>query len=225
MKKIFLVSIILLIVCSVYVSAEKIFFTVGDKHKKEIALTFDDGPGLNTEEVLKILKDKNVKATFFLLGSSVEKHPEMVKEIYNAGHEIGNHTYNHVNFFKYSGDDEKEKLKEELLLCQDLIKSIIDYRTKLVRFPYGYSHENALEVAKENNYKVINWSFGVDWKHFSDEEELFEQYLNNAEPGIIFLMHDLAKNLKLTQMLPKLIDELKNKNYEFVTVSEIITKQ
>ena len=180
---------------------------------------------MNTEEVLKILKDKNVKATFFLLGSSVEKHPEMVKEIYNAGHEIGNHTYNHVNFFKYSGDDEKEKLKEELLLCQDLIKSIIDYRTKLVRFPYGYSHENALEVAKENNYKVINWSFGVDWKHFSDEEELFEQYFNNAEPGIIFLMHDLAKNLKLTQMLPKLIDELKNKNYEFVTVSEIITKQ
>ena len=210
--------------CSVYSNDEKMFFTIGNKHKKQVALTFDDGPGLSTKDVLKILKEKKIKATFFLLGTSVAKRPKMVKEIYNAGHEVANHTYNHVNFFKYSGDDEKEKLKEELLLCQDLIKSIIGYRTKLVRFPYGYSHENALKVAQENNYKVVNWSFGADWKTFSDEEEMLQQYLDNTEPGIIFLMHDLPKNSKLIQMLPKFIDELKNKNYKFVTVSEIIVE-
>lgn len=210
--------------CYVYASAEKIFFTVGSKQKKQVALTFDDGPGLNTRDILKILKDKNIKATFFLLGTSVAKRPKLVKEIYNAGHEVANHTYNHINFFKYNGIDEKDKLKEELLLCQDLIKSIIGYRTKLVRFPYGYSHENALKVAQENNYKVVNWSFGADWKTFLDEEEMLQQYLDNTEPGIIFLMHDLPKNSKLIQMLPKFIDELKNKNYKFVTVSEIIVE-
>ena len=81
-----------------------------------------------------------------------------------------------------------------------------------------------MKVAQENNYKVVNWSFGADWKTFSDEEEMLQQYLDNTEPGVIFLMHDLPKNSKLIQMLPKFIDELKNKNYKFVTVSEIIVE-
>ncbi len=223
MKKLFFVTLTLILFFYVLSYAEKTFFASGSKDKREISLTFDDGPGLNTKEILKILKDKDVKVTFFLLGTSVAKHPLLVKEIFDAGHELANHTYNHINFFKYKEDEtEKEKLEEELLSCQDLIKSITGYRTKLVRFPYGYSHENALSVARENNYKVINWSFGADWKTFSSSQEMLDMYLKNCEPGTIFLMHDLPKNSNLTDMLPELIDELKNRKYVFVTVSELL---
>ncbi len=229
MKKIILALLLLIVNLSLVTfplfaqDVKNKVITVGSGRNKLIALTFDDGPGLNTEEILKILDDKQVKATFFMLGNSIEKRPDLVKEVYSKGHEIANHTYNHINFFKYKEEDIKEKLEEELLKTQELIKSIIDYETKLVRYPYGYSRKEALEVAKKNNYKVINWTFGIDWKKMS-KDEMLEQYLANIKLGYIFLMHDLPKNSKVTEILPILIDEAKKKNYKFVTVSEIIGK-
>jgi peptidoglycan/xylan/chitin deacetylase (PgdA/CDA1 family) len=224
MKKIILVLLLLVVTLPLFAqNVQNKVITVGSGRNKLIALSFDDGPGLNTEEILKILDEKEVKATFFMLGSSIEKKPDLLKEVYSKGHEIANHTYNHINFFKYKKEDKKEKLETELLQTQDLIKSIIDYETKLVRYPYGYSAEDALEVAEKNNYKVINWTFGIDWKKLS-KEEMLEQYLANIKSGYIFLMHDLPKNSKVTEILPILIDEAKKKNYKFVTVSEIISK-
>lgn len=208
-----------------YPFAEQTFFTRGSSINNEIALTFDDGPGLNTKEILRILDKKDVKATFFLLGTSVVKRPKLVKEIYNKGHELANHTYNHINFVRYTKEDKKEKIKNEILQCQDLIKSITGYRTKLVRFPYGYSKDDALDLARDLNYKIINWTFGMDWEKEVVYEEMLAQYLDNAQPGTIFLMHDLSNNPKIIKILPILIDSLKEKKYKFVTVSELINKK
>ena len=106
MKKIILALLLLIVNLSLVTfplfaqDVKNKVITVGSGRNKLIALTFDDGPGLNTEEILKILDDKQVKATFFMLGNSIEKRPDLVKEVYSKGHEIANHTYNHINFFK-----------------------------------------------------------------------------------------------------------------------------
>ncbi|WP_372518807.1 polysaccharide deacetylase family protein [Candidatus Ruminimicrobiellum ovillum] len=224
MKKIVFILLLSLITTSLY--AEQTFFSRGSLNVKEIALSFDDGPGLNTKDILKILDKKDVKATFFLLGTSVAKRPKLVKDIYSKGHELANHTYNHMNFFRYDEEnDKKEKIKEEILQCQDLIKDITGFRTKLVRFPHGYLKEDAIEIARETNYKIINWTFGIDWERALSHEEMLELYLESAKPGTIFLMHDLQKNTTIIKMLPVLIDTLKNKGYKFVTVGEMINKR
>ncbi len=224
MKKIVYILLLLVITTSLY--AEQTFFTRGSLNVKEVALSFDDGPGLNTKDILKILDKKDVKATFFLLGSSVAKRPKLVKDIYSKGHELANHTYNHMNFFRYDEEnDKKEKIKEEILQCQDLIKDITGFRTKLVRFPHGYLKDDAVEIARETNYKIINWTFGIDWERDLSQEEMLEFYLGNAKPGTIFLMHDLLKNTTITKMLPEFIDKLRSKGYKFVTVGEMINKR
>ena len=224
MKKIVYILLLLVITTSLY--AEQTFFTRGSLNAKEVALSFDDGPGLNTKDILKILDKKDVKATFFLLGSSVAKRPKLVKDIYSKGHELANHTYNHMNFFRYDEEnDKKEKIKEEILQCQDLIKDITGFRTKLVRFPHGYLKDDAVEIARETNYKIINWTFGIDWERDLSQEEMLEFYLGNAKPGTIFLMHDLLKNTTITKMLPEFIDKLRSKGYKFVTVGEMINKR
>ena len=224
MKKIVVILLLLIVAISLY--AEQVFYTRGSSDIKEVALSFDDGPGLSTKDILRILDKKDVKATFFLLGTSVAKRPKLVKEIYSKGHELANHTYNHMNFFRYDDEtDKEEKIKGELLSCQDLIRDITGYRTRLVRFPHGYLREDAIEVAKETNYKIINWTFGIDWERDLDQEEMLKLYLENAKPGTIFLMHDLQKNPKIVKMLPTLIDKLKEKKYNFVTVGEMINKR
>ena len=223
MKKI--VFILLLSLITNFLYAENTFFTRGSLGVKEVAISFDDGPGSNTKSILKILDKKNVKATFFLLGTSVAKRPKLLKEISIKGHELANHTYNHLNFFKYNEEDKEEKIKDELLQCQDLIKTITGYRTKLVRFPYGYSKEDALDIAKESNYKIVNWTFGVDWEKEISYEDMLNLYLDNIKPGTIFLMHDLQKNPIIIKILPLLIDKIKEKKYNIVTVGEMINKR
>ncbi|MBQ3834485.1 MAG: polysaccharide deacetylase family protein [Elusimicrobia bacterium] len=227
MKKI-LFLLLIVFVFSVDSFAEKVFFADGSRNKKEIALTFDDGPGYNTEEVLSILRLKKVKATFFLLGESIESKPYLVKEIAEDGHEIASHTYKHINFYKYKYKKTedynklKDKISKNLLKNQRLIEKFAGYKPKLVRFPHGYMRQPALDVARENGYKVINWSFGTDWNEFDSYEHLLGAYLEHAKPGTIFLMHDLKDNSLLVEMLPQLIDILQFVGYKFVTVSELL---
>ena len=225
MKKIIYILLLFVLFSSLY--ADKVFFTRGKTDAKEIALSFDDGPSSNVKKILKILDEKDVKVTFFLLGTSVEERPEILKDIYNKGHELANHTYNHINFYEYKEKDKKEKIKEELLSCQDFIKDVTGFRTKLVRFPYGYTGKDALSVAQESNYKVINWTFGIDWEREYSSEEMLKLYLKNAKKGAIFLMHDWDGDgeSKMVDELPKLIDKLRSKGYKFVTVGEMINKR
>ncbi|MDD3921944.1 MAG: polysaccharide deacetylase family protein [Endomicrobiaceae bacterium] len=220
MKKIFLILCCLHFVSFLY--ASNVFYANGESTKKQIALTFDDGPGACTEEILKILKDKDVKATFFLLGVSIQPKKQLVKDIYEQGHQIANHTYNHFNFYKYKKDDIHEKMQEELLKCEQLINKIIDYKTKIVRFPHGFSRNLAKQIAKENGYIIVTWSFGCDWQTKLSRDEMYEQYKKNIKSGAIFLMHDLGKNKKVVSFLPQLIDDIKKEGYELVTINELL---
>jgi peptidoglycan/xylan/chitin deacetylase (PgdA/CDA1 family) len=219
MKKI--TSIFALICLVACFSNAKFFYANGSPDVKKVALTFDDGPGKATKRVLEILKEKNVKATFFMLGIRVENDTQTAKEVVAAGHEIGNHTYEHINFYAYKNDDKKSKIEKEILRTKEVIKNKLGIDTYLMRFPYGYSKPDALEIAQRNEYYVINWSFGMDWKNVP-AQEMHEKYKQALINGAIFLMHDLPKNEKVLSFLRDFIDEIREKGYEIVTVSELL---
>jgi peptidoglycan/xylan/chitin deacetylase (PgdA/CDA1 family) len=198
----------------------KVFYADGPGKDKKVALTFDDGPGKTTKKILEILDEKQVKATFFMLGNRVVKNPEAAKEIAQKGHEIANHTYGHVNFFKYEGEDKAGKIKDELLKSEKVIEKITGAKPFLVRYPHGYSRKDAISAAQENGYYVINWSFGADWDLKLTSEEMYKKYAGAIKNGAIFLMHD--SNTKAAVILADFIDEIKKNGYEIVTVSELI---
>jgi len=220
MKKIFLVLCCLSLASFIY--AGEIFYANGNGKKKQVALTFDDGPGAATQEILKILKEKDVKATFFILGVSAQTKKDLVKEIYDQGHELANHTYNHFNFYKYKKNDIHEKMKKEILKCENLVKEITGYKTNIVRFPHGFSRDIAKKIADENAYTIVTWSFGCDWQTKMSQDEMYKSYKKNIKSGAIFLMHDLGKNKKVIGFLPQFIDDIKKDGYELVTVSNLL---
>jgi peptidoglycan/xylan/chitin deacetylase (PgdA/CDA1 family) len=219
MKKL-LASVLIFFVGICFLYA-KTFYAEGSNNIKKLALTFDDGPGQATEKILKILEEKNVKATFFMLGVKVKEFPQLAKAVLDAGHEIANHTYRHINFYTYKDKDKINKIEKELLHSGKIITDTLNIDTFLVRFPYGYSKPDALKIAKENNYYVINWTFGIDWKPMSIQE-MHSGYKKAIRNGAIFLMHDITKDDKIVLFLSELIDEIKEKGYEVVTVSELL---
>ena len=199
----------------------------GPKEFKKMSLTFDDGPGATTEKILEILKEKNVKATFFMLGRQVEKNPLLAKKVLEAGHEVQNHMYSHIRYFDYKEKDKYEKMKDELLKAEESIKKHTGFKTYLIRFPYGYSKSDAKKMASENGYRMINWTYGYDYYKKPAAEEIYKQYASRIKSGAIFLMHDSwdydeeMSNERLLSFLGDLIDEIKAKGYELVTVSEL----
>ncbi|MDR3306091.1 MAG: polysaccharide deacetylase family protein [Endomicrobium sp.] len=219
MKKVTIIfALICLFVCF---SNAKIFYANGSPDIKKVALTFDDGPGKATKRILEILKEKNVKATFFMLGVRVENDTETAKDVIAAGHEIGSHTYGHVNFYAYKSADKINKMEIEILQAKKIIKDKLGIDAYLMRFPYGYSKPEGLEVARKQGYYVINWSFGMDWENVS-AREMRKRYKQAVKNGAIFLMHDLPKNDKILSFLGDFIEEIRAEGYEIVTVSELL---
>jgi peptidoglycan/xylan/chitin deacetylase (PgdA/CDA1 family) len=219
MKKI--VSIFALICLVTCFSSAKTFYANGSPNIKKVSLTFDDGPGKATEEILKILKEKGVKATFFMLGVRVENDTETAEKVVAGGHEICSHTYKHVNFYSYKFGDKISKMEREILHAKKAIKDKLGIDTYLMRFPYGYSKLDGLKVAQKLGYYVINWSFGMDWENVS-AQRMLEKYKQAIRNGAIFLMHDLPKNEKVLSFLEEFIDEIRSQGYEIVTVSELL---
>ncbi len=205
-----------------FCDAPKVFFSDGPADKKRVAFTFDDGPGKATEDILEILKEKNAKATFFMLGTQVKKYPELAEKVKLEGHEVANHTYGHVNFFAYNEEDKESKIEEELLKGGSIIEKTTGVKPYLVRFPHGYFKKDAKEISRKNNYYVINWTFGCDWDKKMIVEEMHAKYLHAAKSGCIYLMHDGWSNEKLIFFLGSLIDEIRAKGYEIVTVGELL---
>jgi peptidoglycan/xylan/chitin deacetylase (PgdA/CDA1 family) len=217
-KSISVVALIYLFVCF---SNAKNFYANGSADIRKVALTFDDGPGKATGKVLEILKEKDVRATFFMLGIRVENNTEMAKKVVAEGHEIGGHTYGHVNFYSYKNNDKINKIEKEILSAKKAIKDKLGIDTKLMRFPYGYSKSDGLEVAQKLGYHVINWSFGMDWENVP-VQQMHAKYKQAIKNGAIFLMHDLPKNEKVLSFLEEFIDEIRSQGYEIVTVSELL---
>lgn len=188
--------------------------------EKMIALTFDDGPHKKyTEEILDILDEYSIKATFFVVGVCAEKYPEIIAREIASGHEIGNHTYSHLhlknaNISEIAGEIDKT---EQLLIQNN------GYSTTLFRPPEGVCNDRVRSVAKDMNYSLVLWTVDTkDWVP-SSCESIVNSILGSVDGGEIILMHDYVVGKSNTPdalriIIPKLLEE----GYTFVTVSELL---
>lgn len=212
-----IVLIFLAIVCLVgYIDRDSVE-TMGKAVQnggKKIALTFDDGPHPSyTEQLLKGLKERNVKVTFFITGQNVEEYPEIVKKIHEDGHLIGNHTYSHIQLTSNNA----EKFKEEIIKTNEVIKEVTGEDTIYIRPPYGSWNK---EFEKELNMFPVLWTIDpLDWCS-SDVSCIVKNVCAKADENDIILMHDQYKTTVTAAL--KIIDRLTEEGYEFVTVDELM---
>lgn len=190
----------------------------------QVALTFDDGPDPRyTPQLLDVLNEYDVKATFFIMGARAEAYPDLVQRIVEEGHIIGNHTFWHPNLVE-QGDI--ATLEREVQQTEDTLENMIGYRTKLFRAPYGFLYNELVEKLRDMDYTVIGWSVdSLDWQEDPAEDIAFN-VLSNTTPGSIILMHDGAEwegdRTNTIQSLHEIIPSLQQGGIEFVTVPELL---
>lgn len=183
-----------------------------------IALTFDDGPSPDTTpKLLKILADRGVKATFYVVGRQVAAYPDVLKQVAAAGHEIGNHSWSHPILSKIKLAEAERQIED----TSAAIEKVTGEKPKTMRPPYG-AMSPGLRKHIEDKYglSLIYWSVDpLDWKH-KDAKRVHDVIVANTQPGGIVLAHDIHPTT--VAAMPSVIDDLKAKGFKFVTVSELI---
>jgi peptidoglycan/xylan/chitin deacetylase (PgdA/CDA1 family) len=191
-----------------------------------VALTFDDGPSqIYTPQVLEILKENNIHATFFLIGKNVEKYPEIVKRIAAEGHTIGNHTYTHPTILPLISN---QQLIQEIKKTENLIYAFTGKKTDLFRPPHGWRTPWMVNECEKLGYDLVNWTVDPkDWRHPSSNV-IVKSVIHKTGNGAIVLLHD---GLELKNdpgqentlvALSQLIAYYRARNYTFVTIDQII---
>ena len=192
-------------------------FMHGDLTKKEIALTFDDGPHPQfTPQLLKILWRNHVKATFFLVGEMAQKYPDLVEDEAKAGHSIGNHTYHHVNLTKIP----EQYVATEIVACDDVILAITGKVPHLFRPPGGDYNTKIAEVSEQLKHRIILWTDDPGDYASPGTDVIVRRTMERIENGGIILIHDGVQ--QTVDLLPRLIKELKAQGYQFVTIDQMI---
>jgi len=195
--------------------------------QKVVALTFDDGPyPPYTEQVLDVLKEYHVPATFFVVGQNVEKYPELVKRIADEGHQIGNHTYHHIDLLKAN----RKVIAEEIDNTSKAILSAAGISPHLMRPPHGFRDPVVMEMMAERNLKVVEWSvMSRDWTN-PGVDAIVERTVKKVKNGSIILLHDgdgitsQASRIQSVEAARRIIQILSAQGYKFVTVDEILEK-
>ncbi len=224
----FLIFFEALLVLAVFERRSPIFGTIfwkGKAGKNLIALTFDDGPNEPfTSQVIDILKGQKIRATFFIVGQNAERFPGSIRQLFDEGHELGNHTWTHeVLPLKTPA-----QIRDELTRTSDLIEKSTGSRPTLFRSPHGWRNPWVNRVVRECGMVPVAWTLGVWDTDRPGEEEILRRTLDGARDGCVLLLHDGrgleegADSSQLVRALPKIIDELRHRGFEFVTLSEMI---
>ncbi|WP_190277359.1 polysaccharide deacetylase family protein [Taibaiella lutea] len=183
------------------------------QNQKQIALTFDDGPAEQTEAVLDILKKENIKATFFLIGKNIQGRETLVQRMFDEGHSIGNHSFNHGFNFDWQS---ASRMTDELVQTNEAIENITKQEVKLFRPPYGVTNPNLAKAVTNTGLKSIGWSLRSMDTIAKSESELLEKILKQVKARDIILLHDRCA--VTAAILPDLIKELKKRNYSFASL-------
>ncbi len=202
-----------------------VYFTTGKKlpiysvktDENKVAISFDAAWGADkTRDIMAICDDYGVKATFFLVGFWIEKYPEMVKEIYNNGFEIGIHSNTHPDMTKLT----KSQIREELTINIKLIEDLTGFRPKLFRPPYGYYNNNLIDVCEDLGLSCIEWSVdSLDWKGLS-AGQLASRVTSKAKNGSIVLFHNNSDNI--LDGLKMVLEYFKCNKTQVVPIGELI---
>lgn len=184
---------------------------------KYVAFTFDDGPHPQvTPRVLDILSKYGAKATFFMLGSEVNKYPNIVKRIASEGHELGNHSHNHPDLTKM----DYASVEKQFSGTRSLIEQVTGINTSLFRPPYGAINSNVISAAGNTGSSLILWSVdSLDWQS-RNANAVYNQVMATVQSGSIVLMHDLYPTT--ADALERVLKTLKDQGFKFVTVSELL---
>ena len=181
---------------------------------KIVYLTFDDGPTPKiTDFVLSELNKFNAKATFFCIGENIKKHPELFQNILNQGHQIGNHTFNHLN--GWQTDD--QIYLENILQCENEFRKLFINENKLFRPPYGKIKTSQANLLIKKGYKIVMWDvLSADFDISILKEKCLENVVKNVESGSIIVFHDSIKAFPNMEFaLPKTLTILKERGFTF----------
>ena len=183
--------------------------------EKKICLTFDEGyENGYTPQILDTLKEKGVKAIFFVTYDFASQNPDLVKRMIDEGHIVGNHSYRHYTMDEVSDD----VAKEEVSYLHKYVKDKFGYTMSYFRFPKGEFSERSLQIVKDLGYKSVFWSFAyADWDpdNQTEENQAFTHICESTHPGAIFLLHAVSKTN--ADILGKVIDDVKKQGYTFST--------
>ena len=187
-----------------------------DKQEKSyVALTFDDGPHPEyTGKILNILSEKNAPATFFIVGDRAELHPTLLRRIKQANCEIGNHTYSHVDLSKINNTEFMHQMEK----CNEAIFNATGEYPKIYRPPFGRISSKNEKSISDKMTKILWTVDSEDWTT-PDKDRVADKVINSVKNKSIVLMHDFYK--QSAEALPRIIDTLREKGYEFVTVSQL----
>lgn len=175
-----------------------------------VVLTFDDGPMPgHTEKVLAVLAEKKAKACFFLIGKNMEQHPELVKQIITEGHQVGHHSYSHVNTFPMWST---QKVKEDIAKAATILEDITRQQNLCFRIPFGLSNPNIAKAIQQCNFQSIGWSLRTYDTMSKSKEQLVQTILSKVKAGDIILLHDWGTYT--VDALPEIIDGVRGKGLE-----------
>ena len=191
--------------------------------RKCMALTFDDGPyPPYTGRLLDVLKEKKIRATFFLVGEQARMHPDLVRRMVDEGHTVGLHAFRHRDFLKLT-EEEKEK---DLQQGKEILQSITRKEPVYWRPPHGFRDSSVMKIAEEKQLQVVNWSvIPRDWTGI-DKQEIYNRVMDKAEDGAVVLLHDgdsplyKASRQATVDAVGPLIDSLREKGYHLVSLEE-----
>jgi peptidoglycan-N-acetylglucosamine deacetylase len=202
----------------------KLITRQGDPHLKVLALTFDDGPDYNyTPRILDILKANNVKATFFVVGTQIEKCPATFKRMIKEGHEIGSHGYQHIKICELP----VAKIKAQLDRNNALIKANGGASRLIYRPTYGAIDPASVQTIARQGYQIILWTIdSLDWRGLK-KQQVMSNVIPKLKEGYIILQHCAAESKKedLTgsiEALREIIRTAKKQGYRFITISELL---
>lgn len=190
--------------------------------EKKLYLTFDAGfENGNTPAILDALKKHDVKATFFVVGTYIKDNPDLIRQIHEEGHIIGNHTYHHPDMSQIAT---KESFEKELSDVESQYKEVVgEEMTKFYRPPQGKYNESNLQMAKDLGYHTFFWSLAyVDWyeNNQPSKEEAFQKLLGRIHPGAIVLLHSTSKTN--ADILDELLTKWEEMGYEFASLETLI---
>lgn len=187
---------------------------------KKIAVTFDSAwNDDDIDKIIQVLNEYNCPSTFFVTGDWAERFPESLKKLYNAGHEIGSHSYNHTLYSTLS----KEEIIADMDKCDLVIESVLGFKPNIMRAPSGDYTNNSILAAKETNRFCIQWDVdSLDWKELT-EEEMKNRIFDRVQNGSILLFHNGTK--QTADALPGILTALKQDGYTFCKVSDLIYKE
>lgn len=193
----------------------------GDTNEKKIALTFDDGPLHEyTPQVLSVLEDYNVKATFFCIGKNAEAHTALLKTIHQQGHIVGSHSYSHSFWFDLLSS---KKMEADLQQAHHLFRTELGIEVKWFRPPYGVTNPNLKKAVEKMGYIAIGWSVRSMDTVAKNEPALLNKLKRSLKPGAIFLFHDTAPIT--ANILPHFISYAQQQGYEITPLDKLLNLQ